>query len=713
MAKGDKKHGDDPKRIIFLIISALLIWVILIIRIIQIQLIDRGKYVGKARDQYRLEMEISSNRGYIYDRNSNYLAINKPVLSLGVDISKINDHGYASAHFAEILGGNKNYYLRKLTNGSSFIWLKRGIEENIVNQLEALKLPGLRVIREMNRYYPQNQLAAHLVGFTDIDLKGLSGVELAKDLSLTGNPGRAFYQKDALGKTFTDITIPTKEPESGKNIALTIDNSFQLFAEEELKYTINQYNADGGVVIVTNPFTGEVLAMAVNPTFNPNNAGKYPPGAWRNRSITDCFEPGSTFKPFFMSAVLEEEIKQPDDIVFCENGKYKIYDNEIEDVGSYGWLTLRKIIAKSSNIGMSKLAQEIKKDLIYQYIRDFGFGVKTGIELNGEVAGELKNTIEWSRYTPLALSRGYEISVTALQLAMAYGAIANGGVLMKPILYLNEFDHTKNGRDVIVPQKIRRVISKNTSQILISMLEEVVQHGTGENAAVPGLRIAGKTGTARKYNVKRKAYSTNEFMASFLGFFPVDNPQILIYVMIDNPKNEYFGGVVAANAFKRILQRILRVIEIDSDIFTAKSAQNNNDDESNIKVILPDFISKKVDVGKKIIEALGLDFDCTNDGDLIVKQNPAPGTKVEQNTTVTFTLSNNNNNGKYTSVPKVVGFTIRDAVNHLSLKNLNVYIEGSGRVVKQVPAAGEKIRTGARCVIECEPIVDLSEFKSW
>lgn len=706
-------HGNEIKRISFLLIMALLFWVILILRMAQLQLIDRGEYVEKAKSQYTMETKLASNRGNIYDRNADYLAINRPALSVGVDVSKIKDPNYAAGKFAEILGGNQSYYLRQLINGNHFIWLRRGLEDEIAPQFDSLKIEGVRIVNEMRRYYPHTRLAANLVGFTDVDLNGLSGIELTQDKVLRGSPGRAFHQKDALGKTFAGMSQSIQKPESGKNIITTIDNTYQLFAEEELKYAINENNADGGIVIVTNPNTGEILAMAVAPSFDPNEAGNFPPGSWRNRSITDSFEPGSTFKPIFMSAILEEDVKSPEDIIFCENGNYKIYDREIEDVSGYGWLTLRKIITNSSNIGMTKLAQEINPDVIYQYARDFGFGVKTGIELSGEVSGDLKNSIEWSRSTPIALAMGYEVSATALQMAMAYGTIANGGKLLKPKIYLDEFADNHSNGIVNKPKVIRQVISEETSKILCSMMEQVVDEGTGSHAAIPGLRVAGKTGTARKYDVKKQGYSTEEFVSSFIGFFPADNPQILITVIIDNPKKEYFGGIVSAPTFKRIAQRIYRTLEIDTGERIKKSTIENSQN-LEIKIVMPDLTTKTIEVGAKILNGLGLDYHVENTGEIIAEQNPAPGTKVEQTSLVRLKLKELKlGNGKYTNVPKVVGLTIREALNKLTYENINVIVQGSGRVVKQNPLAGERIRIGARCVIECEPTINLSEFRSW
>jgi cell division protein FtsI/penicillin-binding protein 2 len=706
-------HDQDIKRIIFLISFVLLVWIILVLRIIQIQIIDRGKYVEKAKIQYVQELKLAPRRGTIYDRNFDYLAMTKPIFSLGLDITSVKDPDYAAKKFADVLGGTKSYYYRQITNGNSFMWLKRNVADKAVHQLETFKLPGLRVIRELSRFYPKQKLAANAIGFTDIDLNGLSGIELTMNNTLTGTPGMAFYQKDATGKTLTELSSQIKEPKSGNDIVLTMDNAFQLIAQEELSYTISHYDAENGMVLITNPMNGEILAMAGIPTFDPNSAGDFPPNTWRNRIITDAIEPGSTIKPIFMSILLEEGLKKPDDMVFCENGKFKIYDNVVEDVEEYGWLTLRKVITKSSNIGMSKLALETDKDLLFRYLRDFGFGVIPGSDLAGEVAGELKNPVEWSRNTPLAISRGYEISVSPLQLAMAYGVIANGGRLLKPTFYYDEAEIEKKKLKKSSPVVLREVISKNTCDTLVSFLEEVVKDGTGARAAIPGVRVAGKTGTARKFDVERQAYSTNEYVASFIGFFPVENPTILIYIMIDKPKKEYLGGVVAASTFKRIAQRLLRTMEIEKSREVKKPILEIAEPTEEGDILLPNLVSKRFDVGKKILDQLGLDIKIANEGEIIVAQEPAAGTKIDTDTQVKLTLADiKKSKTNYTKVPKVVGLTIREAMNKFSIQNLQIVVQGSGRVVRQTPSPGEKIRIGARCIVECEPIVNLAEFES-
>jgi cell division protein FtsI/penicillin-binding protein 2 len=714
------KYDKELNRIIFLVILTIIAPIFLIARMSQYQIFDRGKYLERAKDQYNSITELPPSRGTICDRQQNYLAVNRPVTSIGIDLNKVTNPEETAAKIADVLDRSRDYYYGLLTSGKNFAFLKRRSDKATLQRLKGSGVEGIREIPETMRVYPQRMATAHLVGFSDLDSRGLSGVELAKNSTLMGRPGYAFHVKDAKGSILTDLTNSIQQPEDGKNIMLTIDNTYQQFAMEELRFTINHFSAHSGIIIVTNPQTGELLALSIMPTFDPNQAGKFKIEAWRNRAITDAYEHGSTFKPIFMSAVLEEAIKKPDDIVFCENGKYKIYGEEIEDVHGYGWLTLRKIIAKSSNIGMSKIANEVKKDIIYRNCRDFGIGVKTGIELKGEVAGQLKNPVDWSNFTPMAFSMGYEVSATPLQMAMAYGVFANGGKLLKPLIYLGEYEGQAARPAHVEPVVIREFLSDSTRKTITSMLEEVVVDGTGKRAAIPGVRIAGKTGTCRKYNVEQQSYSSNEFMASFIGFFPVEDPQVLIYVMIDNPKDEYYGGIVAASTFKRLAQRIIRKMEIDSRAgfsppkYAAQESGIQQEEQDDKMIRVPDLISKKADVGQKIVEENRLRIEFENDGDIIADQSPVPGTSVPQSAVVSVKMKKiDDSKGKYTTVPKVIGMTIREALNCLALENLHVIVQGSGRVVAQKPAAGSKIRVGAQCVIECAPLVDLADFRSW
>lgn len=726
MYKWKTIDASSLKRIAALVILAFIFWIVLFLRLFQIQIISRGKYVEKARNQYIQQAELKPERGLIMDRKFRSLAINRPTWSLGIDIIKISHRETAADQFAKIFHKDRNYFLEQFKERRNFLWLARGVNEETVNEVEALKIPGLRVIKESKRYYPQNKVGAHLIGFTDIDRNGLSGIELIKNKTLQGRDGFAVYQKDALGKTMMDINYPIKKPVQGQNVILTIDNTYQWIAQEEMDYVVATFEAEAATVIIMNPATGEILAMAVKPDFDPNQAGSYAPSTWRNRAITDSYEPGSTFKPIIMSAVLEEGLKTPDDMVFCENGKYKIYDRVIEDVKGYGWLTVHKVIQKSSNIGMAKIAKELNRNLIFQYLRDFGFGMRTGIELPGEASGELKPTAEWSKFTAIGMSYGYGISVTPLQLVMAFAAIANGGFLLKPQIVLGTAKDDEHDIDPVEPQVIRRVISERTAKTIRSMLEDVVVDGTAKAAAVPGLAIAGKTGTTKKYDPYLRRYTDDKFISSFIGFYPTQAPKLLIYVMVDNPRKGYLGGEVAAPAFRRILQRILRAIEIEKQSAQpprllaeqnpsgAAGDDNGRANGSSKGLVVPNFINKRIEAAEEIADWLDLKLVLQNEGEIVMEQYPAPGTRVDDGAEVAIKMKNfNGDHGRYAIVPSVVGLTLRDAVARLSQTGLRVVLQGSGRVVRQTPSAGSRVRVGSRCELYCESVLNVAEYRTW
>jgi len=700
-------------RLAILIGLSILFLIALFIRLFQIQVIDRAKYVEKAKKQYLAEAQLTSDRGIIYDRSLESLAVNRQSFSIGVDVNKITDADFAATHLSIIFKKDKESLLEKLKTNRSFFWLSRRENEEKKVILDSLNIPGIVINKEPIRFYPKGTLGAHVIGFTNIDLKGLNGIESEKNWELTGNNGLVHYTRDARGNRIVDMTQPVKKPQKGKNVVLTINNTVQWIVEEELKYAVEKFEADAGVVIITNPKTGEILALATNPTFNPNKAGAYPIENRRNRAITDSYEPGSTFKSFYMATVIEKKLKKPDDIVFCENGKYTIYDQTVKDEAAYGWLSVAKVLKKSSNIGMAKIAMDIEPKIIYSLIRDFGFGLETGIDLPGEASGELKDYIKWSKHTPIAMSRGYEISVTPIQMTMAYGAIANGGELLKPKICLGVFDKVEKMKHFVKPEVIRRVISESTAKTLTNMLEEVVYDGTGKRAFIKGLRIAGKTGTSMKYDNKLKRYSENEFVSSFIGFFPAESPQMLIYVMVDNPQLGHLGGKVAAPTFKKILQRVIRFVDIapKSDVYFVNK---NNETEENKHPIIPDLTNRRITVAKEIAQQLGLELVVANEGDFISHQKLVLSKNKNGPVKLLINLKKfNDNQGAYTFVPQVKGLGLRDAVATMSQKKLKVIVHGSGKVVRQRPNAGDKIRKGATCVVECEPTVNLAQFTSW
>ncbi|NOZ63130.1 MAG: PASTA domain-containing protein [Calditrichaeota bacterium] len=710
MAARGNKAQISLNRVVALVILAHGFCALLLLRLFQVQVVDRSEYIEMAKKQYIFEAELKSQRGIIYDRNLNPLAVNKRTYSIGLDNRKVTNRDSVATIFSQILGKEKSFYLNKLVSGKSFIWVERPVSDAIAAKFDSLKIPGVRVIKEERRYYPHGSLSAHVLGFTNIDMDGMSGIELAKDNDLKGNDGLALYNRDMRGNKILDIEHPVKKPRAGKNLILTINSTFQWIAEEELKSAVEKYEADAGVVIVSNPNTGEILSMAVFPDYDLNAFSRYPADKRRNRAITDVYEPGSTFKAMFMAAILEENLRKPTDIIFCENGVYRVYGREIRDVVPHGWLTLSDVIKKSSNIGMSKLAQEINRRIIYKYLRDFGFGLETGIELPGEVSGELRHYTKWTGYKQIGMAIGYGISVTPLQMVMAYGAIANGGYLLKPKICLGAFDKVTGKAPPVQPEIIRRVISDSTAKKLAGMLEQVVFDGTGKRAYIKGLRIAGKTGTAMKYDTQLGAYSEHKFVSSFVGFFPADSPQLLIFVMIDNPKKGHLGGKVAAPTFKEILKRILRFADLKQEKGDSLRSLPREDD--NIKML--QLVGRRIDLVRKIARKNGWKLIEKNEGDVVAAQRFKRSKEKNTPSQLIVTLKKLGSPGsRYTFVPKVIGKTIREAVSELAKNHLKVYVRGSGKVVTQIPPPGTKMRRDARCIIECEPPISLTNFKSF
>jgi len=711
-----KGRGKDIRRMNIVIVLTLIFWVILIIRLIQIQLISKGKYTAMAKNQYLQEVRLETERGVIYDRNLQCMAINEPALSIGVDLNKIGNPKMAADKLNPILKKSETTLYRHFLSGRSFIWLDRNVDKTLVDEVMALKIPGIHALSETKRVYPYKHVAAQVIGFTDVDEQGLSGVEYAFDEQLRGVPGLMVMQKDAHGQKITEVSYPTRPARAGKNVITTINYIYQSIVEEELRQSINSFGADGGIVVMINPKTGEVLAMASEPGFDCNKAGKYSPDRWRNRAITDVFEPGSTFKIVLKSTVLEEGIKKVDDVIDCENGRYKVFDNIVEDYQPYHQLSVGDILVKSSNIGMVKLSLQTDRKLIYKYARNFGFGIPTGIELGGEIGGELKNPVEWSESTPAAMAMGYEVAVTPLQLAMAYAVIANGGFLLKPKIVLAVREGLPEKSTNVQPEVTRRVISDSNAATMRHLLEQVVERGTGTKARVSGVRICGKTGTAHKYEPNTRGYSEDEFIASFVGFFPADDPQILICTMLDNPRTTYWGGEVAAPTFKRIVQRL---INVDSRLAHRQQAEptnvpRNGNGRANLHLTkLPDFTNCRVEETQKMLTQLGLEAEYKNTGEVVANQTPAPGTPFNDSTKVQFTLLKINKDiiGSRTT-PRVIGLSLRDAINRLMLANIRVVVKGSGKVIRQHPKPGERIKAGSHCVLECQPSIRVEAFQS-
>ena len=529
----------------------------------------------KASNQYEKSLTISGQRGNIYDRNRNEMAVSINVTSIAAHPGKVENPNAAARALAGVLDLDAGTLQKKLSAKKSFIWIKRQTTAKETIAVKDLDIPGIDFFTEYNRYYPHTTLAAQVLGFTGIDGAGLEGVEYYYNPYLKGADLKYTVFKDANGNGYrADPGKSTRT--SGHNLVLTIDNTIQYIAESALKETVDEYSALSGLALVMNPQTGAVLALAHYPLYNPNSYSDFDKPIWRNRAITDNFEPGSTMKIFSAAAALEHGKISAHQIFFCENGAYKIGKNVVHDIHKYAWLSLQQIIKYSSNIGAIKVVEAVGARKLHRTYSDFGFGRKSGIDSAAETPGNLSPYSTWSKIDTGAISFGHGVSVSAIQLATAVSAIANGGNLMKPYLVSEIVDQKGTLIDIFKPQTVRRAVSARTATIVQNILKTVItEGGTGVNAALDGYTVCGKTGTARKLD-ENGEYSKDKHTASFVGFAPAENAAITVLVIIDEPQGKYYGGVVAAPVFKKIAQQTLNYLNVPPDDSTIKLRVSRN-----------------------------------------------------------------------------------------------------------------------------------------
>lgn len=552
--------GATP-RIRKVLYALIIVFALLGIRLVFVQLGAAKPLSAIASNQYRLAVPLLPKRGVIYDRNLKELAITINLNSVFAEPFRIKDKGSVSQKLANILGISRDEIYRKLSQEKGFVWLARKVSPDTARRVLALNIKGIDFVKEPQRAYPNGVIASHIMGFTDMDNNGIEGLELRFDKYLKGVTGCRYAIRDAKQREVPSYEYKEIQPMDGDNMVLTIDSVIQSIAERELENGFKKYNAKGACVIVMDPFTGGILALANRPSYDPNNAKASPADFRRNRAICDFFEPGSSFKIVAASGLLEEKAVKPGDKFFCENGEYKWCGHTYHDHTPRGWLPFKDVIKYSSNIGTMKAAQKLGKDRMYKYIKKFGFGAKTGIELPGEVTGITAHPVTWSKLSLCSISIGQEVTVTALQLACAMSVFANGGNLVKPRIVERIQDGSGHIMQNFESKKPRRVISEETAQEMRNILRGVVDSGTAELAEVDGYFPGGKTGTGQKVE-PNGAYSHSRFTASFIGFAPYDNPKFVIAVIMDEPRPFYYGGVVCTPVFKRVTAELMSYYKI-------------------------------------------------------------------------------------------------------------------------------------------------------
>lgn len=559
VAPSSVTRGRQRRRMIVLFLSLVAALAIISGRLFSLQVHQHPRLVEAANRQYRRLVPLVSRRGTIYDRNGRELAVSLRVSSIFAQPSQVEDTGRVAPVLARALGLPTKEVLKRLKSEKPFVWIKRRVSPEEAQAVAQLGLKGIASVSEGKRFYPKQQLGAHLLGFVGVDDRGLEGLELQYDAYLAGKPKWVVRQQDALGRPIFKEEAGEAE---GRDLYLTIDEMTQYVTERELEAAVARSQAAAGAAIVMDPLTGEILALANFPTFNPNAYADGLASDRRNRAVADHYEPGSAFKIIVGAGALEERVVRPEDRFTGDDGAIDVAGITIRDHERFGTITFSEVLVHSSNVGAIKVGMRLGKSLYYNYISGFGFGNLTGIDLPGETPGMIRRPKDWSSLSLASLSIGQEVSVSPLQMLVAVSAVANGGTLVRP--YLAKSIMSVDGKVIskTAPVQLRRVIAAETARTLTAILKGVVAEGTGKAAAVGGFEVAGKTGTSQKVDQATGRYSRHKLVASFVGFVPADQPRLAIIVVIDEPKILQWGGSIAAPTFREIARESLNHLRI-------------------------------------------------------------------------------------------------------------------------------------------------------
>ncbi len=617
--------------------------------------VNRGAELeGMAREPYTRRLTRSARRGMILDRHGEELAVEVEVESVYADQRKVTDPVRAAGLLAAVLEQDEVQLAPKLVGDRPFVWLRRRVSPKTARQVRALAIPGVDLVKESKRFYPGRTLAAQVIGYAGIDSKGLVGIERLFEDLLMGDRDAALGLRDASGRIFFAEGFFGADGVVGGNVELTIDRTIQYIVEQELAGTIRTYEGRAGQIVVMDPVSGEILALASWPTFNPNTIDTSSDEMRRNRPALDVLEPGSTFKVFTLAAVLDSGAVRADELTYCEQGRMEMWDVAIHDDHRDGWLNTTQCLKRSSNICFAKMAQKLGKRRFYHYLRRFGFGEQTHVELPFEARGSLAHYSKWRDIDTATTAFGQGIGTTGLQLTTALSAIANGGTLMEPRLVRRIVGPDGETVGSFAPQARRRVISRYTARLVTDMLTAVTEEGgTGTQAALDGYLVAGKTGTAQK-SMGAKGYEEGKWVSSFVGFVPSDKPRLAITVVIDEPRINHYGGTVAAPAFQRIADQALRYLGVPPQIPQGRAAPKRRPEPPRA--------------------AGGTADEPPEDGPVGEPPALAPG---------------------QVRVPALLGMTMPEALVVLDGAGLRPVLMGSGVAAEQIPPAGDPLNAGS------------------
>jgi cell division protein FtsI (penicillin-binding protein 3) len=653
-------------------------------RVAYLQLFCHGEYLARASRQQRRVIEITPMRGAIYDRNMQALAMSLPVESAFAVPSEVKDAAMAARLLSSVLAIPQDVLRQKLDGGGTFVWIQRKLPPEKAEAVKSLNLKGVYFQEENQRYYPKRDMAAHVLGFVDVDEKGLGGIEHEYDDLIRGKGEKIIVMADARQRWFDGGEA---QRDRGASVVLTLDEKVQYIAERELMAAIEKTHAPAGTVIVQDPNTGAILALANWPKFNPNAATDAPAEARMNRAISAIYEPGSTFKLITLAAAFDQNLTRPDEVFDCENGSLVVGGRRIHDHKAYGLLTVSDILAHSSDVGAMKIALRLGAPRFFDYIRGFGFGSPTGVDLPGESRGLLERLQHWVPSSIGAISMGQEVGVTPLQMATAVSAVANGGLLYKP----HTIQRFMRGEQILPlsgpasPAEPRRVIRPETAATLRHLMEGVILHGTGKNARLDGWTAGGKTGTAQKIDPATGRYSRTNVIASFTGFAPINNPAITILVSLDSPEGwPHEGGDVAAPVFKRIAEQVLAYLDVPRDVPLSP------------RLVQTAFHPGTGAESDSVDDLAPVDFNAQTDSSETELKSPPAKNPEPTLPQVTVAVDE----GGDIPVPDFTGKTMREVSEACLRLGLNPVLVGTRLASLQSPAAGSKVRRGSKVTVQ-------------
>ncbi len=650
---------------LMLVALGLGLWSLVIaLRLFQIQVLEHRAYEIRAARQSERTINLAPRRGAILDRNGRQLAVSVDAESIHADPQSIGDPRPAVQALSRALHLNaeeRRELAAQLRRDRAFVWVRRKVDPAQAQAVRALELDGVGFLTESRRYYPKRELAAQVVGYVGIDNTGMWGVEYAFDEAVRGRAAKVVVRTDARRRPVGHIEKPSTD---GDTVVLTLDEAIQYAAERELDRAISETRAVAGVVVVMVPKTGELLAIANRPTFNPNRFWAADASQWRDRAVTDAYEPGSIFKVITAAAALQEKVVAPDEVLDCGHGSIEINGQRINDHAMFDRLSFRDVIARSSDVGVIRVAQRLGRANLERYVRAFGLGSPTGVGLPGESGGLLRPLARWSPLSLASVSFGQEIGVTALQMTAAVAAIANGGYLMRPLIVRQIQDSESRVLQENKPVAVRRVLEPETVDIVTDLMRGVVQSGTGKRAALPGYAVAGKTGTAQKVDENGR-YSMVDHVASFVGFVPASRPEIVVLVSLDTPRGERNqGGDVAAPVFARVAEQALRRLAVPPDdpgrLIRIATVEN---------LATPAAYAPLEPSGAELAARAALAREARESGSPEL-------------------------------MPDLRGWSAREAAAVAAHLGLVVELRGSGQVATQSPAAGAEVEPGVTCVLQ-------------